>query len=98
MKRVNSTTVNLVLTLRKAASLAISVWFYGSGFSLGLGIGGTMVLSEQASHVSAFLPLMVFVSGNNDILARAWTGRGEPTCAGRRGFTFHASVWGRVVC
>ncbi|TXT12844.1 hypothetical protein VHUM_01245 [Vanrija humicola] len=42
--RVSSTTVNLILTLRKAASLAISVWYYGSGASTGLVIGGAMVL------------------------------------------------------
>lgn len=44
MKRVNSTTVNLVLTIRKAVSLAISVWFYGSGANAGLLTGGAMVL------------------------------------------------------
>ena len=44
VQRVNSTTVNLILTLRKALSLAISVWYYGSGFSLGMGIGGGLVL------------------------------------------------------
>lgn len=43
-QRVSSTTVNLVLTLRKAASLAISVWYYGSGASTGLVVGGAMVL------------------------------------------------------
>ncbi|ORX37785.1 UAA transporter [Kockovaella imperatae] len=42
--RVNSTTVNLVLTLRKAVSLAISVWFYGSGVTSGLLLGGALVL------------------------------------------------------
>ncbi|WOO83979.1 UDP-xylose and UDP-N-acetylglucosamine transporter [Vanrija pseudolonga] len=42
--RVSSTTVNLILTLRKAASLAISVWYYGSGASTGLVVGGAMVL------------------------------------------------------
>ena len=45
-QRVNPTTVNLVLTLRKAVSLAISVWYYGSGFSLGLAVGGAMVLRK----------------------------------------------------
>jgi UDP-xylose/UDP-N-acetylglucosamine transporter B4 len=44
MERVNSTTVNLVLTIRKAVSLAISVWFYGSGANAGLLTGGAMVL------------------------------------------------------
>jgi UDP-xylose/UDP-N-acetylglucosamine transporter B4 len=44
IQRVNSTTVNLVLTIRKAVSLAISVWFYGSGANAGLLTGGAMVL------------------------------------------------------
>ena len=47
MKRVNSTTVNLVLTIRKAVSLAISVWFYGSGANAGLLTGGAMVLGPS---------------------------------------------------
>ncbi|WWC95735.1 hypothetical protein V866_002601 [Kwoniella sp. B9012] len=42
--KVNSVTVNLVLTVRKALSLAISVWWYRSGFNAGLGAGGIMVL------------------------------------------------------
>ncbi|WVW87021.1 hypothetical protein I302_109077 [Kwoniella bestiolae CBS 10118] len=42
--RVNSVTVNLVLTVRKAVSLGISVWWYQSGFNVGLGVGGMMVL------------------------------------------------------
>lgn len=42
--RVSSTTVNLVLTVRKAVSLALSVWYYGSGITPGLAIGGGMVL------------------------------------------------------
>ncbi|WVQ79351.1 hypothetical protein IAT38_001448 [Cryptococcus sp. DSM 104549] len=42
--RVNSVTVNLVLTVRKAVSLGISVWYYGSGFTWGLGLGGGLVL------------------------------------------------------
>ncbi|WVQ66138.1 uncharacterized protein L199_004316 [Kwoniella botswanensis] len=42
--KVNSVTVNLVLTVRKAISLAISVWWYRSGFNAGLGAGGMMVL------------------------------------------------------
>jgi UDP-xylose/UDP-N-acetylglucosamine transporter B4 len=47
MERVNSTTVNLVLTIRKAVSLAISVWFYGSGANAGLLTGGAMVLGPS---------------------------------------------------
>ncbi|OXC68755.1 hypothetical protein AYX13_02681, partial [Cryptococcus neoformans] len=42
--RVNSVTVNLVLTVRKAVSLAISVWYYGSGMTWSLVVGGGMVL------------------------------------------------------
>ncbi|KAK1923567.1 UAA transporter family-domain-containing protein [Papiliotrema laurentii] len=42
--RVNSTTVNLVLTVRKAVSLALSAWYYGHGMSHGLLLGGAMVL------------------------------------------------------
>jgi UDP-xylose/UDP-N-acetylglucosamine transporter B4 len=46
LQRVNPTTVNLVLTVRKAVSLGISVWFYGSSFSWGLAAGGGMVLGR----------------------------------------------------
>ncbi len=53
LQRVNSTTVHLVLTLRKAVSLAVSVWYYGSGFSLGLGIGGGMVLRKPDHYFAA---------------------------------------------
>ncbi|OCF34293.1 hypothetical protein I317_04187 [Kwoniella heveanensis CBS 569] len=42
--RVNAVTVNLVLTVRKAVSLGISVWYYGSGMTPGLAAGGAMVL------------------------------------------------------
>jgi UDP-xylose/UDP-N-acetylglucosamine transporter B4 len=43
---VSSTTVNLVLTVRKAVSLGLSVWYYGTGVTPGLAIGGGMVLGE----------------------------------------------------
>lgn len=39
-------TVNLVLTVRKAVSLAISVWYYGSGMTWSLVVGGGMVLCK----------------------------------------------------
>ena len=39
--------MNLVLTVRKAVSLGISVWYYGSGLNSGLAIGGVMVLCKQ---------------------------------------------------
>ncbi|WVF68435.1 hypothetical protein IAT40_003200 [Kwoniella sp. CBS 6097] len=42
--RVNAVTVNMVLTVRKAVSLGISVWYYGSGMTPGLAAGGGMVL------------------------------------------------------
>ncbi|WVQ95982.1 hypothetical protein IAU59_003081 [Kwoniella sp. CBS 9459] len=42
--RVNAVTVNLILTVRKAVSLGISVWYYGSGMTPGLAAGGCMVL------------------------------------------------------
>ncbi|GHJ88242.1 hypothetical protein NliqN6_4644 [Naganishia liquefaciens] len=48
--RVSSLTVNLVLTLRKALSLAISVTYYGSGFTPGLAIGSAMVLAGTALY------------------------------------------------
>nr|ODN95565.1 solute carrier family 35 (UDP-xylose/UDP-N-acetylglucosamine transporter), member B4 [Cryptococcus depauperatus CBS 7855] len=41
---VNSVTVNLILTVRKAVSLVISVWYYGNSATPGLVIGGGMVL------------------------------------------------------
>ncbi|KAL7425048.1 golgi uridine diphosphate-N-acetylglucosamine transporter [Cryptotrichosporon argae] len=57
--RVSSTTVNLVLTLRKAVSLAISVWFYGSGVSTGLLLGGAMVLGGTMVYSLAPAPVIV---------------------------------------
>jgi UDP-xylose/UDP-N-acetylglucosamine transporter B4 len=52
-QRVNSTTVNLVLTVRKAVSLAISVWYYGSGATPGLIAGGAMVLGMLTQSLIA---------------------------------------------
>lgn len=37
-------TVNLILTIRKAVSLGISVGYYGTGVTPGLGVGSAMVL------------------------------------------------------
>jgi UDP-xylose/UDP-N-acetylglucosamine transporter B4 len=45
-QRVSSVSVNLILTVRKAVSLLISVVYYGSGFNLGLTVGAGMVLGE----------------------------------------------------
>ncbi|WWC73779.1 uncharacterized protein I206_107751 [Kwoniella pini CBS 10737] len=42
--KVNSVTVNLILTIRKAVSLGISVWWFQTGFNVGLGLGGILVL------------------------------------------------------
>ncbi|KZT39354.1 UAA transporter [Sistotremastrum suecicum HHB10207 ss-3] len=55
--RVSSVSTNLVLTSRKAVSLMISVWWFGSGWNAQLGLGASMVflgsifyaLSGQAS-------------------------------------------------
>ncbi|KAG8900759.1 golgi uridine diphosphate-N- acetylglucosamine transporter [Tulasnella sp. 403] len=41
---VSAVSTNLVLTARKALSLCISVWYFGQGMNLGLGIGACMVL------------------------------------------------------
>jgi len=43
--RVSSVSTNLVLTVRKAVSLLISVYFWGSGWSFQLGTGAAMVFS-----------------------------------------------------
>lgn len=55
-QRVNSTTVNLVLTVRKAVSLGISVWYYGSGVNTGLAVGGAMVLCKLHRLSSVTIP------------------------------------------
>lgn len=49
-QKVSSVSVNLILTLRKAVSLAISVWYYGSGFNKGLVLGASMVLGTCAGR------------------------------------------------
>ncbi|GMK55345.1 hypothetical protein CspeluHIS016_0204010 [Cutaneotrichosporon spelunceum] len=54
--RVSSTTVNLILTVRKAVSLALSVWYYGSGWSWGLIVGGAMVLGGTLVYSTAASP------------------------------------------
>lgn len=48
--------MNLILTLRKAVSLAISVWYYGSGASVGLVTGGAMVLGGTMIYSMASPP------------------------------------------
>jgi UDP-xylose/UDP-N-acetylglucosamine transporter B4 len=42
------------LTIRKAVSLAISVWFYGSGANAGLLTGGAMVLGPSTMFSNSF--------------------------------------------
>lgn len=64
--RVSSTTVNLILTLRKAVSLAISVWFYGSGASWGLFIGGALVLGGTVLYSFAPPPHMAYKKDDGD--------------------------------
>lgn len=51
--------MNLILTLRKAVSLAISVWYYGSGASVGLVTGGAMVLGGTMIYSMASPPRVV---------------------------------------
>ncbi|KAK0449299.1 UAA transporter [Armillaria borealis] len=41
--RVSSVSTNLVLTTRKAISLCFSVWWFGNGWNLQLGVGASMV-------------------------------------------------------
>lgn len=43
MSRVSSVSTNLALTTRKALSLCISVWYFGSGWNAQLGIGAALV-------------------------------------------------------
>lgn len=45
--------------MRKAVSLAISVWYYGSGASAGLIIGGAMVLGGTMIYSMASPPRVV---------------------------------------
>jgi hypothetical protein len=46
MQKVNSLTTSLVLTLRKAVSLVLSVWWFSGFDSVGWGLvlGGSLVL------------------------------------------------------
>ncbi|RDB17819.1 UDP-N-acetylglucosamine transporter YEA4 [Hypsizygus marmoreus] len=41
--QVSSVSTNLVLTTRKALSLCLSVWWFGNGWNMQLGIGAAMV-------------------------------------------------------
>jgi UDP-xylose/UDP-N-acetylglucosamine transporter B4 len=41
--RLSSVSTNLILTSRKALSLALSVWWFGSAWNTGMSIGSAMV-------------------------------------------------------
>lgn len=58
--------MNLILTLRKAVSLAISVWYYGNGASNGLVFGGAMVLTGTMIYSIASPPRVVGDGKRND--------------------------------
>ncbi|KAJ9112451.1 hypothetical protein QFC20_002239 [Naganishia adeliensis] len=66
--RVSSLTVNLILTLRKAVSLAISVTYYGSGFTPGLAIGSAMVLAGTAMYSLSSAPKPVVKAAEDDVV------------------------------
>jgi len=42
-QQVSSVSTNLVLTARKALSLCLSIWWFGNGWNVQLGIGAGMV-------------------------------------------------------
>lgn len=44
-QQVSSVSTNLVLTTRKAISLCFSVWWFGNGWNLQLGVGAGMVFA-----------------------------------------------------
>jgi solute carrier family 35 (UDP-xylose/UDP-N-acetylglucosamine transporter), member B4 len=45
LQQVSSVSTNLVLTTRKAISLCFSVWWFGNGWNLQLGVGAGMVFA-----------------------------------------------------
>ncbi|QRV88654.1 UDP-N-acetylglucosamine transporter YEA4 [Ceratobasidium sp. AG-Ba] len=51
--KVSSVTTNLVLTARKAASLCLSVWWFGSGVSTRLALGATLVFAGTILYAQA---------------------------------------------
>ncbi|KAJ1306579.1 hypothetical protein OPQ81_007579 [Rhizoctonia solani] len=51
--QVSSVTTNLVLTARKAASLCLSIWWFGSGISARLAIGATCVFAGTVLYAQA---------------------------------------------
>ncbi|KAH7335515.1 UAA transporter [Rhizoctonia solani] len=54
--QVSSVTTNLVLTARKAASLCLSIWWFGSGVSTRLAIGATCVFAGTVLYAQASSP------------------------------------------
>jgi len=59
-----------VLTVRKAVSLGISVWYYGTGVNAGLLVGGGLVMGEPPSGQAAGMS-GADGSGDNHLL-RVW--------------------------
>jgi UDP-xylose/UDP-N-acetylglucosamine transporter B4 len=55
-QRVTSVTTNLVLTARKAASLCLSVWWFGAGVSTRLALGATLVFAGTVLYAQASAP------------------------------------------
>ncbi|KAG8706523.1 golgi uridine diphosphate-N- acetylglucosamine transporter [Ceratobasidium sp. 394] len=51
--KVSSVTTNLVLTARKAASLCLSVWWFGTGVSARLALGATLVFAGTVMYAQA---------------------------------------------
>ncbi|EUC55678.1 UDP-N-acetylglucosamine transporter, putative [Rhizoctonia solani AG-3 Rhs1AP] len=51
--QVSSVTTNLVLTARKAASLCLSIWWFGSGVSTRLAIGASCVFAGTVIYAQA---------------------------------------------
>jgi len=51
--RMSSVSTNLVLTIRKAISLAMSVWLFGNGMNAGLAAGGALVLAGTLLYSKA---------------------------------------------
>ena len=47
---MSSVSTNLVLTARKALSLVLSVWWFGSGWNRGLALGGSLVFAGSVLY------------------------------------------------
>lgn len=50
---MSSVSTNIALTTRKALSLVISVWWFGSGWNQQLGVGAALVLSGTIFYTYA---------------------------------------------